>query len=385
MLIVSGERLTLRDLGYKFGDLVSNLYSARNEVIVKHLLMNESIKKPAVLGELTLVEPSGVARKHESSEIRLYETSLVLMPSDAEPVRLHFSNIRQIDSEDYTISIITESMGKAIISKLGSEHDNLARDLSDAINTLSIRTQVFLKELSASSSPSTIRTLSQLMKEGKAASSARIKSVSPALWIDLEKKIDQTKIRAEYNYLKSISRQDQIAAGVKRGLMGDLTGSYLWLVLPIYGNSAGYVNAVAFESVRISTGQGDMDQVEESSAGGNATYFFRITGSDEYANLSRNIEQLDALADRFAEKLSQLLLDINFRREPIYLPDEKIYTDAEYAKYRYASKKIPSLRELRRLYIGRVIHSSFEQWQSDVSDLLTFNNSAPDGTRWERA
>ena len=385
--IISGEKLVLRDLGYKFGDFVSNLYSARNKEIVKHLLMNETIKKPPILGELTLVEPSGGAKQHERCEIRLYETALVLMPSDAEPVRLHFSTLGQIETKDFTIAITTDSMEKAIISKLGSEYHNLARDLSDAINTLNIRTQIFLKEISPSSSPTTIKSLSRIMKDGKAASSASIKSVSPALWIDFERKIEQTKIWGEYNYLKSISRQDLIAVGVKRGLMGDITGNYLWLMLPIYGNDAGYGNAVALESVRMPTAEQmdhDRDQFEESSAGGNATYFFRIAGTDEYAKLSRNIEQLDVQANMFAGKLSQLMLDINFRREPIYLSDQKIYADPQYAKYRYAARKISSLRELRKLFIGRVIHSSFERWKSDVSDLLTFNKSAPDGARCEK-
>jgi hypothetical protein len=386
--IISGEKLAIQDLAYKFGDFVSNLNSARNEEIVKHLLMNESVKKLPVRGEVTLIEPSGVVKHHESCEIRLYETSLVLMPSDAEPLRLHFSNLGQIDARDFSIVITTDSTEKAIISKLGSEYDNLARDLSDAINTLNIRTQAFLKEISASSSPTAIRTLSRMMKDGKAASSANIKSVSPTLWIDFEKKIEQTQIWQEYNHLKSFARQDLIAVGVKRGLMGDITGSYLWLVLPIYGNNDGYGNAIALESVRLPSTEHkdeDPDQTIELNTGGNATYFFRIADSDEYARLSTNIEKLDAQVDGFIGKLNRLMLDINFRREPIFLSEEKIYNDRQYAKYRYAAQKISSLRELRKLFIGRVIHSSFEQWKSDVADLLTFNKTAPDGARWEKS
>ncbi|MGI0037686.1 MAG: hypothetical protein ACRD99_04955, partial [Nitrososphaera sp.] len=232
--IGSAESLAIQDLGYKFGDFVSNLYSARNEEIVKHLLLNESVKKPAVWGDLALIEPSGGAKRHEGCEIRLYETSLVLMPSDAEPIRIHFSNIAQVEERDFSIVITTDSMEKAIITKLGNEYDNLARDLSDAINTLNLRTLTFLSEISASSGPTTLRNLSRIMKDGKAASSANIKAVSPTLLEDFEKKIEQTQIWSEYSYLKSFARQDLIAVGVKRGLMGDITGSYLWLMLPIY-------------------------------------------------------------------------------------------------------------------------------------------------------
>jgi hypothetical protein len=68
------------------------------------------------------------------------------------------------------------------------------------------------------------------------------------------------------------------------------------------------------------------------------------------------------------------MLDINFRREPIYLSDERL-EEAEYVGYKTALQKIPSLRLLRKLYTGRAVHSSFEQWKSDVMDLLRFNLS----------
>jgi len=386
--ISSGEELALYDLGFKFGDFITNLHSARNEVIVKSLLMNESLKKPAVWGELTFIESAGGTSRHERCEIRIYETALVLMPFDAEPIRLHFSNVGQIEAKDFSIEITTYSADKVIISKLGNEYENLARDLSDAINALNVQTQVLLKELSASSGPAIIRNLARLMNDGKAASSASIKSISPNLWKDFEKKIEQTQIWNEYQYLKSIARQDLIAVGVKRGLMGDITGNYLWFMVPIYGGNTGYGNAIALESVRISTtGQKDLDSEGglEANAAANATYFFRITRPQEYAKIAANIEQLDAEANRSIQKLSRLMIDINFRREPIFLSDEKLRGEPQYAKYRYAVQRIPSLRELRNLFIGRVIHSSFEQWKSDVAGLLKFNMTAPDDAKWQKS
>jgi hypothetical protein len=38
---------------------------------------------------------------------------------------------------------------------------------------------------------------------------------------------------------------------------------------------------------------------------------------------------------------------------------------------------------IRRLYIGRVIHTTTEKWQADIKDLLSFNVSTQnDGTTW---
>ena len=79
------------------------------------------------------------------------------------------------------------------------------------------------------------------------------------------------------------------------------------------------------------------------------------------------------------------MYDINFRHEPIYLPDEKL-DEPDYFKYKVALKRIPSLRLLRNLFIGRVIHSSQQQWEGDVMDLLRFNvNAQMDNEKWTKS
>lgn len=382
--MASGEMLHVHDLGYKFGDLVSNLYAVWNEVIVKHLLMNESRVRPSVSAEITQMGSSG-ERNHESCEIRLYETSLVLMPSDSKPVRIHFNSIAEMESKDFSITLEVDSGDRVVISKLGSEYDNLVRDLSNATNALNLKSQELLKELSPSASPTIVRNAARLMKDGRTVSSADIRAISGTLWTDLEKKLELTQIWNEYQYLKSISRSEKTSAGMKRGLMGDLTGDYLWLLFPIYGNNSDHGNIIALESTKIPRAAqqvADSNQADELQTGGGATYFFRITGRDDYARISNDIELIDTEVDHMIHELGRLLLDINFRREPIYLPDDKINSDPQYSVYRYAVQWIPSLQELRRLFIGRVIHSSFDQWKVNVENLLAFSKSAPDGAKW---
>jgi hypothetical protein len=78
------------------------------------------------------------------------------------------------------------------------------------------------------------------------------------------------------------------------------------------------------------------------------------------------------------------MLDINFRREPVHVPDEKL-DEADYVGYKIALQRVPSLRLLRDLYIGRVAHASQEQWKNDVLELLKFNVAARDGlAKWKK-
>ena len=79
------------------------------------------------------------------------------------------------------------------------------------------------------------------------------------------------------------------------------------------------------------------------------------------------------------------MIDINFRREPIFLTETQL-ENPKFTQYRYAIAKIPGLAEtLRSLFIGRVIHSSLDQWKGNVANLLTFNNkSLDDNEKWSK-
>jgi len=59
--------------------------------------------------------------------------------------------------------------------------------------------------------------------------------------------------------------------------------------------------------------------------------------------------------------------------------------ELNYFKYRIAVKRIRSLRMLRSLYIGRVVHASLEQWKDDAMDLLRYNVMVQDDlARWRK-
>lgn len=238
------------------------------------------------------------------------------------------------------------------------------------MNELSLKVQSSLKELLPKADPSVIRRASRFMKEGKAARRSDIESISPELWKELEKKIEITGIKEEYDFLTSLAQKEKMCIGLKRGLLGDLTGEYIWFLIPIYStNPEEPGNAVAMEAI---SGEG----------GGKATYFFRIVNRKEYANF-KNIEDLHRKVDSFIKMINRCMLAINFRREPIYLPEDRL-NEVRHQKYFYAIKRIPELRTLRDLFVGRVIHRSKEQWEEDVMSLLKFNvSSVDDNEKWK--
>ncbi len=364
------ESIVLYHLGYHHDDFVRIFSKLRNELLLKDLLMNESIRKSGVEANFVLYDESGGKKKEGKCEPRLYETAIVIIPEKGEIIRIPYSSISTISEENYSLTLITEYGDSFTLSMMGMKFDSFRDTLSEVYTQRQLEVQSHLKELLPETNPLIIRKIARFMKEGKAVKRSDIESVSPELWAQLERRLSILGIKEEYDFLKAMSRKQGICIGMKKDLLGDLTGEYMWFLIPIYGSSTKeFGNAIAMEA--------------GSEAGtGKATYFFRIVSRNEYQSL--NTEEMDHRTDELIKKINRCMLAINFRREPIYLPDERL-EEPQYLKYRFAVQKIPSLRILRSLFIGRVIHRSHEQWQKDVMDLLKFNVTAQDDReKWKK-
>ncbi len=400
MRLTSDEELTIFDLGYRYEDFIANLFKLRNEMMIKYLLMEEPLRKSEIHAKLRYVGELGKETQIDC-ELRLYETSLIVLPITDDPIRIPFGDISQTEPKDYSLTVSTELGERFVFSAMGSEFDNTVEALSESMNVLTSKSQSTIKDLLPAADPLTVRKVSRFLKEGRAAKKSDIEPISDEFWNELERKIASAGLGKEYDYLKSLLKhQSKLAIGLKRGLMGDLTGDYIWILVPIYDKDPKRPgNVIALESAKLESSidaennsensQHDSDlqtkvsfeeEKTDGAKNGNATYFFRIMPRGEYSKLEEkdDLADLHTKVDNLISRMNRLMLDINFRREPIYLTDDRLKEEKRYQKYRYAAAKIPSLQTLRSLFIGRVIHSSFEQWKRDVSDLLAFNVSTQD-------
>ena len=78
----------------------------------------------------------------------------------------------------------------------------------------------------------------------------------------------------------------------------------------------------------------------------------------DYVKTSK--DELDKVLAKFAENFNRGMIDINFRREPIFLTEDML-NKPKYTAYRYAIAKMPQVKLLRKHFIGRVTHSNFDQ------------------------
>lgn len=363
------EELVIRDLGYRHEDFLKNLSRQRSEVLLRDMLMDENLLDSGAEAELHYLNESGQEVEKGTCEPRLYETALVILPELGDPIRIPYSLTADVGAEDYVLAISTEFGEKIILSQMGGRFQPFCKRLSESISALSLKAQSILKELLPEASPAVIREAARLMKDGKAARKGDLDAIAPPLSAALESKMEAAGLKDSYSFLKSLSQHDDLFVGLKRGLLGDLTGEYIWFLIPFYGGDGKPANAIAMEAA-------------SDCGGGKATYFFRIVGRG-YPNLN-DPEDLRRRTAELIKQMNRCLITVNFRREPIYLAEDELNTP-RYSRYRFAIQKLPPLQMLRRHFIGRVIHLSPEQWEKDVADLLNFNTAVgDDSAKWTK-
>ncbi|MGD1061599.1 MAG: hypothetical protein ABR879_09110 [Methanomassiliicoccales archaeon] len=375
--LATGESLVLFNLGYGYEDFLRTLHQTRNELVLHDLLMQEKVRKKGTKAEYRSFDPAGKETAKVKCEPRLLDSSLVVLPEGAELIRLRYSDIVSVNTDNFTLKVATESGKTLEFIMLGRELEPTRKALTDAVAEMSAKVQAMLKDAYPEGDGSMIAKAAKLMRDGRAAKKADIEAACPGLWSGLEMKVAGYDMEEEYKLLTSLAQKELVRIGMKRSLVqgedaqGKL-GEYVFFLAPIYSTDSGKGgNALAFEAA---SGEDE----------GRATYFFRIMERDEYRGTKR-MDELDSAAERFMDDVVMALIAINFRREPIYLDNAKLYTP-QYSQYRYALAKIPELKLLRERFVGRVIHSDPLQWATDVSDLLKFNVTTKDPkARWVKS
>jgi hypothetical protein len=374
LCLATNETVILSELGYTYEDFIRLFNKSRNALIIKDMLMSESLKYPGVQSDYECFSESGTSLQKGACEVILYDTALVVVPEKTELVRIPYAEIAGLSAGDYTFTVKSEFDGTLVFSKMGRQTDPFNGKFSDILNEISEKTQAVLKSIAPDAGPSVVQKAAGFLKDGKAARKSDIESASPELWKKFEEKIEKTELKEEYAFLKSIARQEKICIGMKRELVGKLgggEGEYIWCLIPVYGiggKTGG--NAIAMESIT-TTAEGK----------GKATYFFKIAPRRDLDRFKTEAA-MDTQTDMALTAINRCMLAINFRRQPVFLSEAKL-NEPQYERYKFSIQKIPGLRVLRSGFIGRVVHANDAQWQDDVRNLLKFNvSSKDDDARW---
>ncbi|MCG2725620.1 MAG: hypothetical protein L6420_05075 [Elusimicrobia bacterium] len=414
ILILSGDKIELSSLGYKFEDFIKIASHFRNEMLIKDSLLNEPLKKSQIEAEYSFFDIGDKVLSKGVCELRIYETAALIIPEKNEIKKIPFRDIKSVAEGDLFVTINLDSGEKLRFSKLGNKFDYFKTHLSKQMNQILLEGQELIKSVSPEISGLILRKASLILKEGKIIPLKKMDEIYPEFSKNLGKAVcSDPENKKEYEFLKSLSMTDKIYFGFKKGLTGSLSGDYMLFLFPIYSADIEKPgNAVAMEAFKLETicgksvARGNTNDSKTSNADvigkkivsmlskainvdgkldagcrdknteNKATYFFKLASRKNYS-LAKNISELDEKMNVFGQFFNRAMSAINFRRAPLFLSDEKL-EDAKYAKYRSAIAKVKELRILRDSYIGRIIHSSYESWSEDIKKLLAFNVTSLD-------
>ena len=86
IVLINGDHLLLSNIGYKYEDFVRTLVQARNELSLKDLLMEEKLRKQGIKADFAFIDTKAQKHAGGKSEVRLYETAMVIMPERSDLV-----------------------------------------------------------------------------------------------------------------------------------------------------------------------------------------------------------------------------------------------------------------------------------------------------------
>ena len=320
--------IVLSMIGHLYEDFAGKLIRAFNEALFRQLLMKETAHFEAP-GQY--VSPAGEA---SPAVFRICETALVILPETHMLVRVPYCMVADVKTEPYRFTV-TDRMGRAyVLQKLGRLTDPFLREYQKRVTELRKQTRDKLSEIAPVDD-----ALADLLMEGMIVPMEDVRAISPAFADALDSRLKASDIAQEYEYLKSLA-DGSMAVGIKRGLMGEMTGEVIHTLTPVFVK-----NAVILESV---------------GEGAAATYVFRLGLKGSIPPESWR-QWLLAFNDS--------MLAVNYRREPIYLSKEALKAE-KYEDYRGALKRSEGLRNLRALLAGRAVHSGFEAWKRTIESYL---------------
>ncbi len=326
-VLCSDGTIILSMLGHLYEDFAAKLIRAYNEIVFVESLMKEIVHFETV-GQCMFGD-NAVGR----AVFRVCDTALVILPDMHELVRIPFCMITDLQIMPYRFEITDRLGNKFVLQKMGMNTDAFIKAFDTQKSMLIEKTKAELSLIAPVS-----YGLVELLLDGIVVELPTIQEISPEFVGELEKVLLSSSISQEYAYF--MDRLDVLAIGIKRGLMGDLTGERIILLAALFEK-----NIMLMETLG-----------EKSSA----TYVFRITHESEVD------------AERWHDFLLDFnysMLSVNFRREPIYL-SEKALQSEKHVAYRNSLRRNPGLQNLRKLFVGRVIHNGFDSWKKKVDSYI---------------
>ncbi len=396
----TGDKLTLHQFGRAFQNLSHELLEAYRQRLVQCLLLEDLEEITRFDGHVELRLPSAPEDPLTSpAELRLYKSNLAVLPTQAASFQWRLAEIDAVTFEQSNYAVTVDSAaGSLVVSKLAKRTREFCGRLEECITLINEKSAQALHEIFPFLNPNQFQAVAALMKEGHAASLDDAGRIHPQIESALLSQVVDARLKPYFDALaanaasgpyvgfKFIRKEDAeseqpgqaaeeetLAAGRESNGEAHATSSgevdgraggkeeqepiLHWFFFPMATQAGGARarNLLAWEA---------------TSKTGRATYFFRLV-PPEQAPLLEDPARARVTIDTAIQRLNRALVLLNFRREPIYLPDDALLTKSRLHCYAIACRRLPELRRLRASFLGRAIHTSPDAWGKQFQTFLS--------------
>jgi len=323
--------------------------------------------------------------------MRLYRSNLAFLPTSAAGFQWRLADIDSVEFDEATYVTAIRSGDQVVnVGRLAKRTEEFRDRLRAAIAELGNQSALVLRDLVPSLGPAGFADLAAAMKEGHSTSLATLNGIDNSASQAIVTNVVDATLRPYYDVLATLAGEAGVFTGFKLIRAEADTGQADGEAFATDGgeepeSSSDRAEAPAIEAAEVSADddEGEPETVlhwflfhiappaarqpvlawEATSRGGRATYLFRVSTLNAGGGEPGGIE-------RAVERLGRGLALVNFRREPIYLPDESLQMQPRFRRYAIACRRLPDLGALREAFIGRAVHRSLDAWRMKLDALL---------------
>jgi hypothetical protein len=341
LALYTGRLVKLRQFGAAFATMSDELLAAWRDRTVRCLLLEDLEEVARYTGTAALSGPAAPA------QVRLYRSNLAVLPLDGPVVQWRLAEVDAVSFNQATYSVTLESGGeRLVLAKLAKKTDEFRANLNDALDALRTREAEALHDTFPFLDPDQLQRVLRAMPEGRSVSLETLREIHPKLPDALIARVVDEPLRPYFDALRERSagapmtgykfiRADEEASAEQDGEVGGTPNTeekqplFFWFFFPLASGRVAW---------------------EATTGSGRATYFFNA----------------EPPADHAIARLTRGLALVNFRREPIYLPDESLEREPRFRRYAIGCRKLRDLRILREAFRGRALHTSMDAWTGQV-------------------
>ena len=347
------EKYTLADAGTLFDQLVVDIYKSRNEFLMDALFMKAGKLKAEYDGAFQRVSKFAKPISKGPAKLRLYEGSLVIIPSKQDAFSIHFNfvNFYEFDDDEYSLKVVMDDGTTIFFSQLGNDFEFFQEKMDSLLGGL-YETLIndVLKQAFQQFHSTTLLKLAYKMKAGKAVSVKDLQKMDKELAKEVEDFIFQDDVlKKKMQFLRDQVDDYNVYYGIARDEA--VKNSFIrWVMYAIPEN-----NCVAF--CILPRWQQGGTPASAAKPERHDTYFYKV------------IMEQGTPADKVEDKVMEIdlaLVNLHFPKDQCY----KHKRDLRHSPYQYAIRKLPYLRILRKSYTGCASAPDVDSWTKQAKEIL---------------